>query len=129
MTLEVFVPSEVHSFYDIRLVDVESVSGRMTFLPRHVDSAAALVPGLVRFEGPDGDEHFLGSDGGTVVKIGDRVMISTPRAVVGVALGELHDELVRRHRERTERDRRAQQAFTRMATELARSIFGREESG
>ena len=128
MTLEVFVPSEVHSFYDVRLVDVESVSGRMTFLPRHIDSAAALVPGLVRFEGSDGEEHFLGSDGGTVVKMGDRVMISTPRAVVGVALGELHDELVRRHREREKRNREAQQAFARMATELARSIFGQEES-
>ncbi len=128
MTLEVFVPSEVHSFYEIRLVDVESVSGRMTFLPRHLDSAAALVPGLVRFVDSQGDEHFVGSDGGTVVKIGDRVMISTPRAVVGVGLGELHDELVRRHREREERDREAQQAFARMATELARSVFGSEES-
>ncbi|MFW6231664.1 MAG: F0F1 ATP synthase subunit epsilon, partial [Spirochaetota bacterium] len=85
MTLQVFVPSETHGFYDLELVDVESEIGRLTLLPHHVDCAAALYAGLVRIRDADGEEHYVGTDGGTLVKIGEEVLISTPRAVVGRA--------------------------------------------
>jgi alternate F1F0 ATPase F1 subunit epsilon len=126
MTLQVFVPSRTHDFHDLRLVDVETEIGRVTFLPRHIDCAAVLERGLVRIEGGDGEEHYLGTDGGTVVKIGDTVMISTPRAVVGRALGEIHSELEERRRQRMAREKEAQKALARLEVELARSVFERE---
>ncbi|MFW6312930.1 MAG: F0F1 ATP synthase subunit epsilon [Spirochaetota bacterium] len=128
MTLEILVPSETHGFYDVDLVDVDSERGRMTFLPRHIDCTAELVPGLVRIRTADGEEHYVGTDGGTVVKIGDRVSLSTPRAVVGRALGEIHQELERRRRERARRANDAQQALARLEVQLARSVFEQEPS-
>lgn len=126
MTLQVFVPSESHSFYDLSLVDVESDHGRLSLLPHHIDCAAALSPGLVRIRDAEGEEHYLGADGGTLVKVGERVMISTPRAVVGRALGEIHAELEERRRRRRQREREAQRALARLEVELARSVFERE---
>ena len=126
MRLEIFVPSRTHVFYDVDLVDVETEDGRLALLPRHIDCVAALVAGLVRYRDGDREEHYLGTDGGTLVKIGDRVLISTPRAVVGRRLGSIHGELEERRREREERAREAQKALARLEVQLARSIFERE---
>lgn len=128
MRLQVFVPAETHDFRDLELVDVESASGRLTLLPRHVDCAAALHAGLVRIRDDDGREHYLGTDGGTLVKIGDTVLISTPRAVVARALGEIHEELAERRRRRMQREQEAQKALARLEVELARSVFEREDA-
>ncbi|MFP4114131.1 MAG: hypothetical protein ACOC2Y_04970 [Spirochaetota bacterium] len=127
MRLEVFVPSRTHGFSDLELVDVESEIGRLTLLPRHVDCAAALLPGLIRIVDAEGEEHYIGADGGTLVKLGDTVMVSTPRAVVGRALGEIHTELEERRRERVTRAKEAQKALARLEVELARSVFEQEE--
>ena len=126
MRMEVFVPSRTHVLTDVDLVDVETDDGRLTLLPRHIDCVAALVAGLIRYRGGDGDEGYLGIDGGTLVKIGDRVLISTPRAVVGRKLGSIHGELEQRRREREERAKEAQKALARLEVQLARSIFERE---
>ena len=128
MTLQVFVPSESHSFYDLSLVDVESEDGRLSLLPHHLDCAAALAPGLIRVRDAEGEEHYLGADGGTLVKLGERVLISTPRAVIGRALGEIHTELEERRRRRREREREAQKALAHLEVELARSVFERERA-
>ena len=128
MTLQVFVPSETHGFYDLEAVDVESDIGRLTLLPHHVDCAAALHAGLVRIRAAGGEEHYLGTDGGTLVKMGDQVMVSTPRAVVGRALGEIHEELAERRRRRMKREKEAQKALARLEVELARSVFEREDA-
>jgi alternate F1F0 ATPase F1 subunit epsilon len=126
VTLEVFVPSRVYRFFDIGLVDIESVSGHLTLLPRHIDCVAELVAGLVRLRGSDEEERYLGADGGTLVKMGDRVMISTPRAVVGRELGQVHSQLEERRRERAEQAKDAQHALARLELQLARSIFEQE---
>ncbi len=126
MTLQVFVPSETHGFYDLKLVDVESDIGRLTLLPHHVDCAAALRAGLVRIRDDRGEDHYLGIDGGTLVKTGEEVLISTPRAVVGRALGQIHEELAERRRRRIQREKEAQKALARLEVELARSVFERE---
>lgn len=123
MTLEVFVPHESHVFRDLELVDVESDIGRLRVLEHHVDCAAALRPGLIRIRNADGEEHYLGADGGTLVKMGERVLISTPRAVVGRALGRIHAELAERRERRLEREKEAQTALARLEIELARSVF------
>ena len=127
MILQVFVPSETHTFRDLTVVDVESDAGRLSLLPRHIDCAAALKPGLIMFRDELGDEHYLGADGGTLVKIGERVLVSTPRAVVGRALGDIHTELDERRRRRHVREKEAQKALARLEIELARSVFEREE--
>ena len=127
MILEIFVPSERHRFPGLTLVDVESEEGRLSLLPHHVDCAAALSPGLVRIRDEQGEEHYVGADGGTLVKIGDRVLITTPRAVVGRALGEIHSELEARRRRRARHRLEAQKALARLEVELARSVFQREE--
>ena len=127
MTLEIFMPSQIHRVSDVDLIDVESQAGHLTLLPRHIDCAAELVRGLVRVHDSSGKERYLGTDGGTLVKIGDRVTISTPRAVVDRELGSIHDALVERRQQREVHEREKRTALVRLEFELARSLFDRDQ--
>ena len=128
MTLEVFMPSQIHRIPDVVLIDVESRIGHLTILPRHIDCAAELVSGLVRVRHKDGEECYLGIDGGTLVKIGERVTVSTPRAVVDRKLGSIHDALAERRRQGEARERQNRTALARLEFELARSLFEQERN-
>jgi alternate F1F0 ATPase F1 subunit epsilon len=126
MTVRVYVPSRTHSFAEVQAVDLATVEGHHMLLPRHVDCAGALDTGLIRIVRDGDEEHYVGVDGGTFVKIGDRVMVSTPRAVVGRELGSIFGELEERRAERLEQQKHAQAALARLEVEMARSIFQNE---
>ncbi|MFP4375734.1 MAG: hypothetical protein ACLFP4_01710 [Spirochaetales bacterium] len=126
MTVRVYVPARTHSFAQVQAVDLDTVEGHWMLLPRHVDCAGALDTGLVRVVRENGEEHYVGVDGGTFVKIGERVMVSTPRAVVGRELGSIFGELEDRRAERLEHQKHAQAALARLEVEMARSIFENE---
>ena len=126
MTVRVFTPSRTYSTQEVTAVDVESVSGRVALLPRHVDCTVALETGLMMLRMQDGDERYIGVDGGTLVKIGQRVMVSSPRAATEEELGQLQASLEAQRRKREEHAREARQALARLEVELARSLFGAE---
>ena len=123
MTALVFVPTRTYSFTRVEQVELETISGRMGLLEHHVDCAVALTVGLLRLRLEDGDERFVGIAGGTCVKIGSRVMISTPQAVVGEQLGEIHERFQEQVIEQQEHQKESQQALARLEVEMARSIF------
>ncbi len=123
MTVFIFIPSRTFSFLGVVATELETVSGRSTLLERHVDAAGALAVGLVRMRDEDGNEEYAGVDGGTFVKIGDRVLVSTPRAVVGADLGKIHEQLHQQLRMREKKQKDAQRALARLEIEMARSIF------
>lgn len=123
MTVLIFVPSRTYSFTNVEAAEVETITGRMTMLEHHVDCAVTLSVGLLRIRRAEGEEQFAGVEGGTCVKIGYRVMISTPRAVIGEELGAIserfREQVVENRRERKE----AQKALARLEVEMARSVF------
>lgn len=127
MTLDVFMPSQIHRVPDVVLIDVESQIGHLTLLPRHIDCAAELVNGLVRVRHEDGEERYLGIDGGTLVKISDRVTISTPRAIVDRELGAIHEALAERRQQRERSEQENRRALVRLEFQLARSLFEQEQ--
>lgn len=123
MTVLVFVPSRTHSFTQLEAAEVETPDRRMTLLEHHVDCAATLTTGLVRLRREDGKEHFAGVEGGTCVKIGPRVMISTPRAVIGEELGSISERFREQVVAQRKQRKQAQKALARLEVEMARSIF------
>ena len=126
MTLRVFTPDKTHDMHEIVAIDVETTGGHRTFLPRHVDSTVALAPGLLLFRSSEGEDRYMGVDGGTLVKIGQRVMVSTPRVALEEELGALRESLEKRRRAQEERHREARWALARLEVEFARSLFHAE---
>jgi F-type H+-transporting ATPase subunit epsilon len=89
MNLKVLLPTEVLIDEEVRKVTAEAQNGSFCLRPRHIDFAAALVPGLLSFEDSEGRETFVAVDEGVLVKYGQHVLVSTRNAVRGGELGEL----------------------------------------
>ena len=72
MKLKVVLPSGVLLDQEVVKVVAEAENGSFCLLPRHVDFVAALVPGILAFTPAQGDEAFLATDEGVLVKCGAR---------------------------------------------------------
>lgn len=122
MKLRVQTPTEIVVDEEAGKVSAEAEDGAFTLLPRHVDFATALVPGLLYFEGAEG-EHFLAIDRGILVKVGDEVLVSTLNCVRGSALGELQRAVEESFREKGEHEERAQRAVQKIELDLVRRLI------
>lgn len=84
MRLKVFTPTGVLVDEAVSKVIAEAPNGAFCLLPRHIDFAAALVPGLLAYTrdaGTNEDEVFLAVDEGVLVKRGAEVTVATRQAV------------------------------------------------
>jgi F-type H+-transporting ATPase subunit epsilon len=57
MRLRVLLPTDVLVDREAAKVIAEAANGSFCLLPRHVDFVAALVPGILRYTTPQGEEH------------------------------------------------------------------------
>jgi F-type H+-transporting ATPase subunit epsilon len=124
MILNIVVPTESHTFTSVEKVSAQSREGAFTILPRHLDYTYSLVPGLLSFtvSGKDGPE-YIGIDTGILVKIGNRVLVSTQRAVMGEPLGNIRNTIEKSFLELSEREKKVQTVMLKIETDIARRIF------
>lgn len=128
MKLKVVLPSGVFLEQDVTKVVAEAENGSFCLLPRHIDFAAALVPGILAFTANDGEETFLAVDEGVLVKCGLEVLVSTWNAVRG-PLGELKQAVRAQFQELGERERKARSALGKLEASMVRQILAWEDRG
>lgn len=128
MRLRVFAPTRVVVDDDVTRVVVEATTGSFCMLPRHADLVAPLTTGLLSYVTDEG-ERFVAVDGGTVVKCGDEVRVSTPQAVASPELARvrlaIHEELWRRD----EREQGARAALARLEADVLQTALELDERG
>lgn len=98
----------------------EAENGFFCLLPRHVDFAAALVAGILAYEGGDGEHRWVAVDEGTLVKKGDRVDVAVRDAVEGADLGSLEETVRERFLALDERERAARTAIAKLEADFVR---------
>ncbi len=120
MRLKVILPVRVLVDRQVVKVTGEAQNGSFCLLPRHVDFAAALVPGLLAYvpEGEEAEEQFLAVDEGVLIKCGDEVLVSTRNAVGGAALGELERGVRQRFEELDEYEKQARTALAQLESQF-----------
>jgi len=126
LRLKIFQPSEI--FLDTLVTKVvgESPAGSFAILPRHIDMATALAPGILSCETEDRGTTFLALNGGILVKQGDQISIAT-RLAIGGELGALRKEVDRIINEVDERERKTRSAVARLEADFVRRFveFGK----
>lgn len=137
MRLKIVMPSGVLLEEEVVKVVAEAQNGSFCLLPRHIDFAAALVPGILAFTRPPslpegerdrvrGDEIFVAVDEGVLVKCGPEVLVSTWNAVRG-PLGELKQAVRQQFRELSEREQKARSALGKLEASLVHQILEWED--
>lgn len=132
MRLRVLAPTEIVVDEEVSRVSAEAPNGSFTILPRHIDYATVLVPGILSFRvrtgpghpGPSDDggraDHYLAVDEGMLVKRGRVVHVSTRSAVAGHSLEELRAAVTERFRDLDEEERQARNALARLELGFSR---------
>lgn len=120
MRLKVLLPTHLFLEREVTRVVAEAENGEFCLLPRHVDFATALVPGLLSYtpSDDDGNEEFLGVDEGVLVKQADEVLVSTRRAVRGPELGTVRRTVEEEFRVVDERERTARSAMAKLEADF-----------
>lgn len=122
MRLQVLLPTRVAIDQEAVEISAEGAEGAFALLPRHVDIVSSLCPGLLSLRTPEGEEIFLAVDDGVLVKCGELVRVSTPRAVRG-ALGELRRAIDEQFRQLSERQQQARSAAEKMQADFIRRFI------
>lgn len=127
MRLKILLPNKVLIDQVVTRITAEAGNGSFTLLPRHIDFAAALVPGLLSFVSVEDQEEFLAIDEGILVKCGPQVTVSTRNAVVGSDLGTLMQTIEKQFQVLDEREKIARSVVVKLETDLIRRFIELEK--
>jgi len=123
MRLEVFIPTALLVSVAVVKVVAEGPEGYFALLPRHLDVAAALTPGLFVYVTVAGEERFLGVDEGVLVKCGAEVRVSVLDAIESDDLASLRADVASRFLSLDEYERRARTALARLEAGAIRHVL------
>lgn len=126
MRLRVLTPTRAEVDQQVTQVTVESTDGSFTMLPRHVDTVAVLRSGLLSFLADDA-EVFVAVDGGTVVKVGPDVLVSTPTAIRGTDLPTMRQAVEAHFGARDAHEQAARSALARLEVDVVQRMVDLEE--
>lgn len=123
MRLKVLLPTQILVDEATSKVIAEALNGSFCLKPRHMDFVTALAPGLLSFVDEQGEEQYLAVDGGTLVKCGDDVLVSSRNAVRSADLTQLKVSLQSHFQELDEHEQIARSALARLEAGVVRRFI------
>jgi len=120
MLLKIFLPAGILLEEEVVKVTAEAENGFFTLLPRHIDFVTSLVPGILYYLMPSGEEAFMAMDEGILIKQGERVMVSSPRAVQGDNLEYLREVVEYELKDLGESEKKARAVLSRLEADTIR---------
>lgn len=123
MKLTVWLPAAVLLEEEVVRIKAEAENGWFGLLPRHIDFATALAPGVMKFQRQGEPEEFLAVDHGILVKCGAQVSISTRNAIRGTDLAKLQKDVEQQFVERAEKEKAARALEAKLEADLVRNLL------
>ncbi|MGC8658576.1 MAG: F0F1 ATP synthase subunit epsilon [Desulfomonilaceae bacterium] len=129
MRLKVVLPTDIVIDKEVVKVIAEAENGSFCLLPRHIGFVSVLVPGLLSYVRPGGQEEFVAVDKGILVKCGPDVVVSTGQALAGADLGMLKTAIENKFNLMDERQKKANSAVAKLEANLVRRFLELERHG
>ena len=123
MLLKVVLPTKILIETAAIKVIAEAENGIFCLLPRHIDFVATLIPSLLSFVSPQGQEQFFAIDQGILIKHGDEVTVATQNAVQGGDLGMLKKTVEQQFHLIDEREKTARSVLEKLEINTIRHFI------
>ncbi len=124
MHLKILLPFRVFAEHiGVARIVAETARGFFGILPRRLDGAAALVPGVLVFEDEAGSERFVAVDEGVLVKTGRDVLVSVRNAAAGDDLRRLRETVESEFVNLDERERTVRSVLAKLETSFIRRMM------
>jgi len=127
MSFRVLLPEKILIERPAIKVVAQGRNGSFTLLPKHIDYVTPIVAGVILVTDESGNEVVIGTDDGTLVKMGSDVHVATWRAVVGESLEALRETVKTEFQSRSEQDLTARQALAGLEASIIRRFIELEE--
>ena len=98
----------------------ETVQGSLGILPNRLDCVAILRAGILSYTSVADGEQFIALDEGVLVKTGDKVTVSTRRAIGGTDLKTLHQLVVEEFQVQDEQEKNWHATMLKLETGFLR---------
>lgn len=129
LDLKILLPHRVFCRERAARLRAEGAHGVFCILPRHIDCVINLVPGILLLENENGEESSFAVDGGTFVKRGGEVLVSTPHAARSEDVGGIRAAVRASFRELEEREQTTRSALAKIEADFVRKFIEVEEDG
>lgn len=123
MRLKVVLPTKILMETAAIKVIAEAENGMFCLLPQHLDFVATLIPSLLSFVPPQGQEQFIAIDQGILIKHGDEVTVATQNAVEGGDLGMLKKTVEEEFYFIDEREKKARSVLEKLEVNTIRHFI------
>lgn len=98
----------------MKRIVARSLQGSFGLLPRRLDCAAALAPGILTYETEADGEVDVAVDQGVLVKAGNEVLVSVRNAIRGTDLDDLHEAVKQEFLDLSEQERSVRSVLAKM---------------
>lgn len=123
MRLQIYTPLGTALDCRINKVNMETLSGYHTLLPRHVDFTAAMNANIISYTTEENQEKFAACHRGIAVKKGDEVTVTVQKAVLGDTLDELQEIIREEFKQDEENRKELNAAMARLEAGLIRGFM------
>jgi F-type H+-transporting ATPase subunit epsilon len=123
MQLKVVLPTKILINTTAIKVIAEAENGIFCLLPRHIDFVTTLIPSLLSFVSPQGEEQFMAIDQGILIKQGNQVTVATQNAIQGGDLGKLKETVNQQFRLMDEREKNARSVLAKLEINTIRNFI------
>lgn len=124
MQLKILLPFQVFAQQEaVTRIVAETYQGSFGILPRRLDCAAALAPGILTYETAAEGEIYLAVDQGVLVKTGTNVFVSVRNAIGGAELDQLRDAVEREFLEFDEREKSVRSVMAKLESGFVRRFM------
>lgn len=129
MKLQIYTPLGLALSSYVNKISLETMSGYITFLPRHIDYAAAMNANILSYTDEENKEKFVACHRGIVVKKGDVVTVTVQKAVQGDTIDDL-EKIIRQEFKQDEENRKElNAAMARLEAGLIRGFISLRQGG
>jgi F-type H+-transporting ATPase subunit epsilon len=123
MDLEILVPSRVFAQkVNISRIVAETTAGSIGILPKRLDFAAALVPGILMYETEKECVEYVAVGEGILIKAGARVLVSVRMAAGNAKLGALRGLVEKEMKLQDEKEMDIRSVMVKLESGFIRSI-------
>jgi F-type H+-transporting ATPase subunit epsilon len=122
MNLKILLPYRIYAEQKgVARIVAETSAGSLGLLPRRLDCAAVLVPGILTYEAAS-QVFYVALDAGVLVKAGAEVLVSVRRALAGTDLVGLQAAVRRNFLDVDEHEQQVRAAVAKMEAALVTRV-------
>jgi F-type H+-transporting ATPase subunit epsilon len=107
----------------VQRIVAQTLQGSFGLLPRRLDCAAALAPGILTYETEAEGEVYLAVDQGVLVKAGRDVLVSVRNAIGGTDLDKLHEAVKQEFLNLDEQEKSVRSVLAKMESGFIRRLM------